>query len=154
MLKQINSIKSVFLASIILFSAGLFFTSCDKDDDQVQLSTINFSPTDYETTSLQSVFLKVAITGTAPWTFEVSDGDSVKSYTTSSSSFSFEVSPTQTTTYTITSLKDANGNDGDLSSGDLQAPPRRFHGQGRWLPQCGRGPLPAALRCAPCLRGR
>jgi hypothetical protein len=52
-----------------------------------------------------STNLSVDFTGTSPWTLTLSDGRNI---TTSSDPVSVSASPSSTTTYTVTSLKDAN----------------------------------------------
>lgn len=55
-----------------------------------------------------STTMQVALTGTAPWTFNYNDGTTNTSVTTSTNPYTFTVTPSVTTTYTITSLLDAN----------------------------------------------
>jgi hypothetical protein len=56
----------------------------------------------------QSATLSVDLTGSAPWNVTYTDGTLTYVVTTSSDPYSIVVSPTSTTTYSITSLTDAN----------------------------------------------
>ena len=58
----------------------------------------------------QTANLSVALTGTGPWEFQLSDG---KTYTATASPYIIAISPTATTTYTLTSVK-ANCNTGTV----------------------------------------
>lgn len=60
--------------------------------------------------------LTVNLTGTAPWAFTYSDGTTVSSVTdVTSSPYILKVKPTETTTYTITSVTDENGTNNTIT---------------------------------------
>jgi len=57
-----------------------------------------------------SAILTVQLTGTAPWSIDISDGTQVYSYTNiTTNTFSIPVSPTVTTSYTVVKVSDAHG---------------------------------------------
>jgi hypothetical protein len=57
-----------------------------------------------------STALNITLTGTAPWSIDVSDGTNTITYDNiMSSSFSINISPASTTTYTVTRVADAYG---------------------------------------------
>jgi hypothetical protein len=57
-----------------------------------------------------SAILTVQLTGTAPWSIDISDGTQVYTYTNiTTDTFSIPVSPTVTTSYTVVKVSDAHG---------------------------------------------
>ena len=57
-----------------------------------------------------TAYLSVMLTGTAPWSIDVSDGINTTTYNAiTASPFILGVSPTTTTIYTVTRVSDANG---------------------------------------------
>jgi hypothetical protein len=58
----------------------------------------------------ESIGLTVNLTGTGPWSFDLYDGTTTTTYTNVlTSPYILTLSPTNTTTYTVTSVTDANG---------------------------------------------
>jgi hypothetical protein len=58
----------------------------------------------------ETAILNVVLTGTAPWSIDVTDGTKTTTYDNiAASPFAILVSPTVTTSYTVTRVKDARG---------------------------------------------
>jgi hypothetical protein len=87
--------------------------SCTPDIEKIVLLTVNPRPTSVisgSTTVCENspATISIALTGTAPWNITYSDGTNSTSVTTSSSTYTFNVSLATTKTYTVSSLLDAN----------------------------------------------
>lgn len=57
----------------------------------------------------ESGVLSIALTGTGPWSIDISDGTNTTTYTSTTNIFTTTISPTQTTNYTVVRVSDANG---------------------------------------------
>jgi len=87
----------------------------------ITLPTAQFTSTNQDVCEGETVSLIVALTGTQPWAIEYSDGTSTYTGTNiTSTPFSFDVTPSITTTYTLTKVTDdGGGGDGILFGNDI-----------------------------------
>ena len=83
-----------------------FFTLASSEDEP--LPTAGFVSTDVVNCGDVLTTLSVQFTGTQPWSLRIDDGTAVTDYTgITTPNFTFDVTPSETTTYTITGVQDA-----------------------------------------------